>query len=205
MGWLVPLHLERCDNQTLIALVKQVNKQFDKVRRTDRQEEDVAFLYSMLDHSMSCSVAISTGNYPLIHTTFFVYDRANDEVIFHFSKYGYGGQEIQNDRKVAISIYKYGKLYTAQKAVDFGCEYQSVVIYGKIRIVEKEEEKIGAMKIFFDRFFSHIPKSDYRDFTLSETNPIYVVKVKVEEWFGKQHMVPDKARLSFYPPFRLSM
>jgi len=119
--------------------------------------------------------------------------------MFHFSKYGFGGQEIKNDKKVAISIYKYGKLYTAEKAVDFGGEYQSVVIYGRIRVVEETEEKMHAMKVFFHKFFSHTPQTDYQDFTQTEANPIYVVKVKIEHWFGKQHLVPAKAKSSFYP------
>lgn len=179
-----------------------MQKPFDKLRRTDRQEADTSFLYTMLHNTMSCSVAISTGDFPLIHSTFFVYDQANDEVIFHFSKYGFGGQEITNGKKAAISIYKYGKLYTADKAVDFGCEYQSVVIYGRIRIADDETEKMHAMKIFFDRFFSHVPKGDYKDFVLTETNPIHVVKVKIEHWFAKQHLVPEKAITSFYPTFK---
>jgi nitroimidazol reductase NimA-like FMN-containing flavoprotein (pyridoxamine 5'-phosphate oxidase superfamily) len=175
---------------------------FDKLRRTDRQEADESFLYSMLNNAVSCSVAIPTDDYPLIHATFFIYDQPNNEVIFHFSKYGFGGQEIMNDKKVAISIYKYGRLYTADKAVDFGGEYQSVVIYGKIRIADNEAEKMYAMKIFFDRFFSHIPKHSYKHFTVTETNPIHVVKVKIEHWFGKQHLVPEKAITSFYPAFK---
>lgn len=175
-----------------------MEKQFDKIRRTDRQETDPQFLHDLLANSMSCSVAVSTGDFPLIHSTFFVYDNVKDEVIFHFSKYGFGGQEIQNGKKVAISVYKYGKLYTAEKAVDFGCEYQSIIMYGQIRIVESDEEKMAAMKMFFNKFFSHIPQRDYKETTLSEINPIYVIKVKIDKWFGKQHLVPEKALTSFY-------
>jgi len=182
-----------------------MQKPFDKLRRTDRQEADTTFLHSMLNNAISCSVAIPTGDYPLIHATFFIYDQVNDEVIFHFSKYGFGGQEIANEKKVAISIYKYGKLYTADNAVDFGCEYQSIVIYGKIRIVGEEAEKMHAMKIFFDKFFSHIPKDSYKDFTVTEANPIHVVKVKIDHWFGKQHLVPEKAITSFYPAFKATI
>jgi nitroimidazol reductase NimA-like FMN-containing flavoprotein (pyridoxamine 5'-phosphate oxidase superfamily) len=171
----------------------------DTVRRKDRQETDSSFLHLLLENSTSCTVAASTTDHPFIHATFFVYDKEHDEINFHFSKYGFGGEVIQNDTKVSISVYQSGKFYTAAKAVDFGCEYQSVIIYGKIRIVEDDTERMSAMKMFFDKFFKHIPKSAYNDVALTEINPVYVVKVKIEKWFGKQHRVPDTALSAFYP------
>ena len=182
-----------------------MSKQLEKVRRSDRQETDISFLHSLLDNSLSCSVAIATDEFPLVQNTFFVFDKASEELMFHFSKYGFAGQEIQSGKKATISLHKYGKFYTAQKAVDFGCEYQSIVMYGKIRIVESEEERMQAMQIFFDRYFGNIPKSDFRDFTSSEANPIHVAKVRIEKWFGKQHLVPDKALASFYSHISTNM
>ncbi len=176
-----------------------MERQFDKVRRTDRQETDNTFLHETLANSISCTVAIATEEYPLIQATFFAFDRTNNEVVFHFSKYGFSGQEIITGKNITISVYKYGKLYTAEKAVDFGGEYQSVIIYGKIRIVDNETEKMQAMKFFFDKFFGHIPESDYKPFTAMEANPIHVVKVKIDKWIGKQHLAPPTAIQSFYP------
>ena len=71
-----------------------MERQFDKVRRTDRQETDRPFLHQMLENSVSCTVAVATEEYPLIQTTFFAFDKTNNEVVFHFSKYGFSGQEI---------------------------------------------------------------------------------------------------------------
>lgn len=176
-----------------------MEKQYDKVRRTDRQETDTTFLHALLDNSVSCTVAVATSGYPLVQATFFAFDKATDEIIFHFSKYGFSGQEIQSGKPITISVYKYGKLYTAERAVDFGGEYQSVIIYGKIRIVDTEPEKMQAMKFFFERYFAQIPASDYKPFTVTEANPINVVKVKIEKWIGKQHLLPAMAIQSFYP------
>ena len=175
-----------------------MNEKFNKVRRTDRQETETAFLHLLLENSVSCTVAVNTDEFPLIHSTFFDFDKANNEIMFHFSKYGFGASEMKNDKNISISIYKYGKLYTSEKAVDFGGEYQSIIIYGKIRIVEEENEKMKAMKHFFNKFFQHIPTTDYKEFTATEANPIYVVKVKIDKWVGKQHLEPEKALSSFY-------
>jgi uncharacterized protein len=176
-----------------------MERQFDQVRRTDREETDNTFLHKILENSVSCTVAVATEEYPLIQATFFAFDKTNNEVVFHFSKYGFSGQEIIPGKHITVSVYKYGKLYTAEKAVDFGGEYQSVIIYGKIRIVDNETEKMQAMQFFFDKFFSHIPKPGYRQFTVTEANPVHVVKVKIDKWIGKQHLVPSTAIQSFYP------
>ncbi len=171
-----------------------------KVRRTDRQETDEEFLVELLNESVSCSIAIEKEGFPIMHVAFFVYNEANKEIIFHFSKHGYAGQEIIDGRKACISVYKYGKLYTSTKAVDFGCEYQSVIIYGKIRIVTDEAERMEAMQVFFDKFFAQIPKDTYEPMTSAQARPIYVAKIKIENWFGKQHLVPGAALDAFYYP-----
>jgi uncharacterized protein len=176
-----------------------MERQFDQVRRTDREETDSTFLHKILENSVSCTVAVATEEYPLIQATFFAFDKTNNEIVFHFSKYGFSGQEIIPGKNITISVYNYGKLYTAEKAVDFGGEYQSVIVYGKIRIVDNETEKMQAMGFFFDKFFKHIPESDYKPFTVTEANPVHVVKVGIDKWIGKQHPVPSTAIQSFYP------
>lgn len=136
----------------------------------------------------------------MMHVAFFVYDALNRDIIFHFSKHGYGGQEITDGKKVCVSVYKYGHLYTAHKAVDFGCEYQSLIIYGKIRIITDEAERMEAMQVFFDKFFSHIPIDTYESMTSAQAKPIHVAKIKIDDWFGKQHLVPEVAIHAFYHP-----
>ncbi|HYI77293.1 MAG TPA: pyridoxamine 5'-phosphate oxidase family protein [Chryseolinea sp.] len=169
------------------------------VRRKDRQESDPRFFKKLLDESVSCSIAIERVGYPLNHVAFFVYDDKAHEIIFHFSKHGFAGEEILDGKKACISVYKYGKLYTAARAVDFGCEYQSLIIYGTIEILQREEDRLRAMDLFFQKFFSGISKESYDGFTSQDAKPIHVARVKIEDWFGKEHLVPSFALSSFYP------
>lgn len=169
------------------------------VRRKDRQESDPAFLKKLLNNSVSCSIAIERAGYPLNHVAFFVYDEPAHEIIFHFSKHGFAGEEIIEGKKACISVYKYGKLYTAKRAVDFGCEYQSAIIYGSVEILQKEDDRLRAMDLFFRKFFSGIPKDSYDGFTSQDAKPIHVAKIRIEDWFGKEHLVPGLALSSFYP------
>lgn len=171
------------------------------VRRKDRQETDISFLREILNNAVSCSIAIEKEGYPLIHVAFYHFDEANHDIIFHFSRHGHAGDEITDGKKASISVYKYGRLYTASKAVDFGCEYQSVILYGTIRIIEDEQERMQAMSDFFDRYFAHIPRSTYEAFTAAQSKPIHVAKVHIEQWFGKEHELPPVAMDAFFPHF----
>jgi uncharacterized protein len=175
------------------------------VRRKDRQEKDPEFLKELLHNSVSCTIAVQREGYPLNHVAFFVYDEINNEIGFHFSKHGFAGQEITTGKKVCVSVHKYGKLYTAKRAVDFGCEYQSVIIYGTVEVIENEEERMKGMDLFFKKFFSDTPRDSYADFTSAEAKPIYVAKIKIEDWFGKEHRVPAIATGSFYPAMDATM
>lgn len=170
-----------------------------KVRRKDREHKDPAFLKELLHNSVSCTIAIQREGYPLNHVAFYVYDEPNHEIVFHFSKHGFAGSEITTGKAVCVSVYKYGKLYTAHRAVDFGCEYQSVILYGRVKVLTEETQRMDAMRIFFQKFFSHIPQQTYHDFTTQDAKPIEVVRVKIDDWFGKEHRVPDFALSSFYP------
>jgi uncharacterized protein len=171
----------------------------NQVRRRDRQKTDPAFLHDLLTNCPSCTIAVEKKGFPFIHVAFFVFDRENDEIIFHFSKHGHAGEEITDGKKAAISLHKYGKLYTAEKAVDFGCEYQSVILYGDIEVLTDENDRMLAMSKFFQKFFGNVTDK-YEPFTSQQAHPIHVAKMKIEAWFGKEHLVPGFAKESFYFP-----
>ena len=175
-------------------------KEYPKqVRRKDRQQSDSSFLNALLNSSVSCTIAIESGGYPHNHVAFFSYDEPVNEIVFHFSKHGVAGKEITDCKKVCVSVHKYGKLYTAKRAVDFGCEYQSIIIYGKVRILTEEKERMTAMALFFDKFFKAVPVENYDAFTEQDAKPIHVARITIEKWFAKEHRTPPLALDSFYP------
>ena len=171
-----------------------------EVRRKDRQQADPSYLKTLLNSSVSCTIAIESDGYPHNHVAFFSYDEPVNEIVFHFSKHGVAGREMTDGKKVCVSVHKYGKLYTAKRAVDFGCEYQSVIIYGRLRVLTGEKERMTAMALFFNKFFASVPVENYDAFTEQDAKPIHVARIIIENWFGKEHRVPTLALDSFYPP-----
>jgi len=170
-----------------------------EVRRKDRHENDVSFLQQMLQKTMACTISIEREGQPLLHTAFFAYDEQTNAITFHFSKHGWAGQEISEGKRATVSLFKTGKLYTAPKATDFGCEYESIVIYGKLKIVNDPDEKMRTLDLLFQRFFSKIPTDTYKPFTLEESRQINVGNIRIDDWVGKAHYVPEIATGSFWP------
>src|SRR5215213_9998282 len=133
-----------------------------EVRRKDRQEKDISFFKRMLEENLSCTISVEREGQPLLHTAFYAYDEPTNAITFHFSKHGWAGKEITEGKKATVSIYKSGKLYTAPKATDFGCEYESVVMYGQLRIINEEKEKMHTLNLLFQKCFSHVPTDSYK-------------------------------------------
>ncbi len=147
----VYLPVDHCLKQLNNANI--VDEYSKHVRRKDRQESDPSFLKKLLHNSVSCSIAIERDGYPLNHIAFFVYDETAHEIIFHFSKHGFASEEIIDGKKASISVYKYGKLYTARRAVDFGCEYQSAILYGTVEILHHEARPSTRHGSFLSKIF----------------------------------------------------
>ncbi len=156
-------------------------------------------MHELLINSASCTIAVEKDGFPFLHVAFFAFDKEANEIIFHFSKHGYAGEQITDGKKATISVYKYGKLYTAEKAVDFGCEYQSIILYGNIEIVTDETERLAAMQKFFLKFFGHVDEA-YEAFTSAQAKPIHVARFTIADWFGKEHLLPEFAKQRFYFP-----
>jgi uncharacterized protein len=168
------------------------------VRRTDRQRSEVDFFHRMMSETMACTISINTEDYPISHLAFFAYEAETNSVSFHFSKHGQAGQFMTDGKKVCISVFKCGKLYTGKSALDFGSEYQSIIIYGTIRIITDENERMKTMHALFEKFFANIPKDSFKSFSHKDTEPLTIVHVSIEDWFGKEHLVPENATDSFY-------
>lgn len=169
------------------------------IRRKDRAQSELDFFRRMMAETMACTISVSTDDYPITHVAFFSYHEDSHTISFHFSRHGQAGSIFTNGRKVCISIYKCGKLYSGKSALDFGSEYQSIVVYGTIELLNSEAERMKAMRALFDKSFPDVPKDSYTDFSIKDTDPLNIVKVNIDDWFGKEHLLPSTATGSFYP------
>jgi hypothetical protein len=87
-----------------------------------------------------------------------------------------------------------GRLLPADEALEFSIEYASVVVQGRLRLVEDEHEATGALHALLDRYAPHLERGrDYREVVADELRRTAVYRLDVEAWSGKQKVVGEHA------------
>ena len=80
----------------------------------------------------------------------------------------------------------------APEALEFSVEYAGVVVFGKGRVVEDQDEARTALQMLLDRYAPHLrPGVDYRATTDDELKRTAVYRIDIEAWSGKQKEVPE--------------
>jgi len=87
-----------------------------------------------------------------------------------------------------------GRLLPATTAMEFGVEYESVVVFGQVIILENPVEARHALQRLLDKYFPHLrPGVDYRPIIEEELNITSVYRLDIDGWSGKV----DKAEPEF--------
>jgi len=166
--------------------------EYNKVRRTDREVKDVTFYKNMLKHSASCSIALTdvNGN-PYVNSNFFLYNGEENAFYFHTAGRGNTRNIIEHNNNVCISVSQMGRLYPAKSAPDFGVEYYSVTIFGNAAIVTDESLLLWFFNGFLQKYFPHIPSTEYAPPAIEYARRATIYKVTINDWTAKKHEVAD--------------
>lgn len=75
--------------------------------------------------------------------------------------------------------------------VDFDVEYDSVVVYGDISLVEGQDAKRDALERLMAKFAPHMdPGEDYDPIADSSIDRTSVYRIDVDGWSGKRNEQP---------------
>jgi hypothetical protein len=78
-------------------------------------------------------------------------------------------------------------------ALEFSIQYESVIAYGQIRVLEDEEEKRHALYGLIRKYFPTMTAGqEYRPITEQELKRTSVYAIAIESWSGKRNW-PDRA------------
>jgi uncharacterized protein len=153
------------------------------MRRKDRQVSDNTDIESIISRSDVCRIAFADNNTPYIVTLNFGYNGGdNPSLYFHCAPEGRKIELIGKNNYVCFEMDTDHLLFNGEKGCDWGMKYSSVVGYGRISILQNNEER----KRGLDSIMSHY--SDRSDFTydtkvLSKTA---VLRLDIEEMTGKK-------------------
>jgi nitroimidazol reductase NimA-like FMN-containing flavoprotein (pyridoxamine 5'-phosphate oxidase superfamily) len=146
-------------------------------------------------------VATLWDEQPFINPTTFWYDAAAHTIYFHSNVAGRVRANSERHNRVCFEASRYGRFLPSNVALEFSVQYESVVAYGAVRLLEAADEKRRALSGLIAKYFPAMrPGHDYRPITDQELRRTSVYAIAIESWSGKRNW-PDQAEQSDeWPP-----
>ncbi len=163
------------------------------LRRRDRAVHNDAWIKTMLATAPTGVMATVADGQPFVNANLFVYHEARHAIYLHTARHGHTRDTIEGDEGVAFTVMELGRMLPADTALEFSCEYASVVAFGRGHVVEDEAEAKEALQLLLDKYFGDLaPGEDYRATTAEELARTSVFRIEIEEMVGKRKQVgPD--------------
>jgi nitroimidazol reductase NimA-like FMN-containing flavoprotein (pyridoxamine 5'-phosphate oxidase superfamily) len=119
------------------------------MRRNDRELKLKEALIEVLNDGKIVQIAFIDENEPYIVTLNYGYIRDADtfKLYFHSANEGRKIECIKNSPHVCFTISICDPFVQGEKACDYGMKYRSVVGYGRMKIVENDEERILGLNL----------------------------------------------------------
>jgi nitroimidazol reductase NimA-like FMN-containing flavoprotein (pyridoxamine 5'-phosphate oxidase superfamily) len=126
-------------NQTERTTLKRLPKRGSYERET---------VYQILDEGFVCHVGFTVDNRPVVIPT--GYGRAGDQLYIHGSAASRMLKTLREGVDVCVTVTLLDGLVLARSSFHHSMNYRSVVIFGRARVVEDEQEKMEALRVFSD-------------------------------------------------------
>ena len=169
------------------------NKKPINQSRRKSLEMDDDWIAQFLDKIQVGHISTRDENRPFINPTSFLYDRDNHEIYFHSNAYGRMRFNADNNPEACFECFKSGRLLPSNLALEVSFQYECVIAYGKIRVINAMNEKRTMLNGLLKKYFGEMEsRKDYRPITDNELKQTSVYAIKVESWSGKRNW-PERA------------
>lgn len=160
------------------------------IRYEPRAVDDDDWIERFLaDQPMGVVGLVDDGS-PYLVNQLFVYDPGEQAVFFHGAHAGKTRSivEVEDPPDVCLTVSRMGRLLPAEKPVDFDVEYESVVVYGTIDLVETPAAKRKALEQIMEKFAPQLaPGEDYHRIADASIERTSVYRIDVTGWSGKRN------------------
>jgi nitroimidazol reductase NimA-like FMN-containing flavoprotein (pyridoxamine 5'-phosphate oxidase superfamily) len=163
--------------------VTPANKQ-----RLPEYQQDDKWVSDFLLRSKIGHIATRWDDQPFITPSTFVYDQENNKIFFHSNIVGRVRANVERHSDVCFEASEYGELLPSNIALEFSMQYESVIVFGKVGIVEDIEEKTKALYNLIEKYFPGMePGKEYRPITEKELKRTSLYEIAIESWSGKRN------------------
>ena len=148
---------------------------------------DDEWIVQFLNEIQIGHIATRWEEQPFINPSTFWYSSEKHEIYFHSNAIGRVRANSQMHPEVCFEAYKSGRLLPSNIPLKKSMQYESVVAFGKILVVEDHDEKRDYLQGLLDKYFGEMESGkDYRPITEDELKQTSVYAIAIDSWSGKQ-------------------
>ena len=149
---------------------------------------DESWIIDFLTKTEIGHIATRWDNQPFITPSTFWYDEIGQEIIFHSNIVGQVRKNAERHPEVCFEASEYGNFLPSNISLEFSMQYESVIIFGEIRIMEDPEEKRNGLYQLIGKYFPGMnPGKEFRPITEKELKRTSVYAIKIKSWSGKRN------------------
>ena len=192
--------------QPEIALPHDPNKKPITQSRRPHLDMDDPWIIQFLSEIQIGHISTRDGNQPFINPTSFWYSAENHEIYFHSNAYGRMRFNAEQNPEACFECFKSGRLLPSNLALEVSFQYECVIAYGKIRVIEKMDEKRDVLNGLLQKYFGKMESGkDFRPITDEELKQTSVYGIKIDAWNGKRNWMAkaDQAENGEWPDLAL--
>lgn len=144
-------------------------------------------VYGILDEGFVCHVGFVVEGQPFVIPT--AYGRAGDELFVHGAQASRMLKTLRAGVEVCVTVTLVDGLVMARSAFHHSMNYRSVVVFGRARVVESDEEKLSALRAFTE----HVAPArwdEVRQPSRQELNATLVLALRLDEASAKVRTGP---------------
>jgi hypothetical protein len=170
-------------------------------RQPEYAREEEGWIKSLLHRGEIAHIASHWDLQPFLNPTTYYYDEAGHRLIFHSNIAGRIRANIERHPEVCVEVSEFGKLLPSNIALEFSLQYRSVIVYGKVRIIEDENEKRDVLHKLIHKYFGDMQiDKDYRSATDKELKRTSVYEIQIDSWSGKENWKEIADQSDEWPP-----
>ena len=178
-------------------------KQAPALRKIRHPEyaQDEAWIVDFLHQAQIGHIAPRSDEQPYIIPTLFWFDEERHEIYFHSNISGHIRSNVKAHPQVCFQASQAGKLLPSNIALEFSMQYESVIAFGEVRLVEDESEKERLLYGLIEKYFpSMTPGKEYRPITEKELKRTSVYAIAIHSWSGKRNWHDRADQGDEWPP-----
>ena len=125
---------------------------------------------------------------PFINPTTFWYGATAHTIFFHSNVVGRMRANAGHDDRVCFEASRFGRFLPSNIALEFSVQYESVVAYGTVRVLESLDEKRHVLSGLIAKYFPKMRAGEeYRPIMDAELKRTSVYAIAIESWSGKRN------------------